>query len=132
MTPRSVAVVPFGARSGDPRAGVWGRQIARRLVDRFADHPDVELKPVFLVALPEDASAAGYVVFGSTPDAALAAQYGASLGTTHALVGVLGGAERRLEVTLVDVAAKRAIGSFDRSFPDGTLQEAEPALAQWL
>jgi Tfp pilus assembly protein PilF len=101
-------------------------------VDRFADHPDVELKPVFLVALPEDASAAGYVVFGSTPDAALAAQYGASLGTTHALVGVLGGAERRLEVTLVDVAAKRAIGSFDRSFPDGTLQEAEPALAQWL
>src|SRR5258708_22109816 len=86
---RSVAVVPFGARSSDPRAGAWGRQIARRLVDRFADHPDLDLKPVFLVAMPEDKGDAGYLVFGSTPDAGLAAQYGASLGTTHALIGLL-------------------------------------------
>ena len=55
MTARSVAVVPFGARSSDPRAGAWGRQIARRLVDRFSGHAELELKPVFLVALPEAA-----------------------------------------------------------------------------
>lgn len=131
MTPRSVAVVPFGARSGDPRSGAWGRQLARRLVDRFAGHPDLELKPVFLVALPEDHGMPGYLVFGSTPDAALAAQYGASLGATHALVGILGD-ERRLEVTLVDVTAKRALGAFAERYPEGTLHQAEPALAEWL
>src|SRR5438132_1604633 len=83
------AAAPFGARSSNPRAGAWGRQIARRLVDRFTDHADLELKPVFLVAVGEKDSDAGYLVFGSTPDPALAAQYGASLGTTHALTGVL-------------------------------------------
>jgi len=134
VTPRTVAVVPFGARSSDPRAGAWGRQIARRLVERFAGHPTLELKPVFLVAMPETAGGAGYLVFGSTPDAALAAQYGASLGATHALVGVVSGGdnERRLEVTLVDVAARRPVGSFASPYPDGTLHEAEPALASWL
>src|SRR5260221_626514 len=131
MTPRSIAVVPFGAKSGDPRAGAWGRQLARRLVDRFAGHPDLELKPVFLVAMPEDAGQPGYLVFGSTPDAALAAQYGASLGATHALVGLLVGG-RRLEVDLVDVAAKRVLASFARAYPEGTLHEAEQALGAWL
>src|SRR5438552_17935449 len=99
----SIAVVPFGARSGDPRVGAWGRQIARRLVDRFTDHADLELKPVFLVAVGEKDSDAGYLVFGSTPDPALAAQYGASLGTTHALTGALNAAgEPALEATLVE------------------------------
>ncbi|MHB8631785.1 MAG: tetratricopeptide repeat protein, partial [Candidatus Limnocylindria bacterium] len=132
MPRRSIAVVPFGARSDDPRAGAWGRQIARRLVERFADHPELELKPVFLVAMPEATSDAGYLVFGSTPDPSLAAQYGASLGTTEALVGVLGGPPRRLEVTLVDVASQRAVGSFATAYPTGTLHESEPAVAQWL
>src|SRR5437016_12960553 len=91
----SIAVVPFGARSGDPRVGAWGRQIARRLVDRFTDHPSLELKPVFLVAMPEAASEAGYLVFGSTPDPAPAAEYGASLGSSHALAGVLPAHETR-------------------------------------
>src|SRR5260221_7110328 len=130
---RSVAVVPFGARSSDPRAGAWGRQIARRLVDRFAEHADLELKPVFLVAMGDKASDAGYLVFGSTPDTALAAQYGASLGTSHALTGVLrANGERALEVTLVDVASKTVIETFTRPLGPGALPEAEPALATWL
>jgi tetratricopeptide (TPR) repeat protein len=134
MARRSVAVVPFGARSADPRAGAWGRQIARRLVDRFADHAALDLKPVFLVAIGDAPSDTGYLVFGSTPDPALAAQYGASLGTTHALVGALraDGADRTLEATLVDVGAKRAIATLAHPIPPGALAEAEPALASWL
>ncbi|HVR88536.1 MAG TPA: tetratricopeptide repeat protein [Candidatus Limnocylindria bacterium] len=134
MTRPSVAVVPFGARATDARAGAWGRQIARRVVERFADDPAVEAKPVFLVALPEVASEASYLVFGSTPDVALAAQYGTALGASHALIGTLrsGSGERSIEATLVDVAGKRAQARFDRAFPDGTLHEAEPALVDWL
>jgi hypothetical protein len=83
-----VAVVPFGARGRDAKAGGIGRQVARRLVERFADDPNIELRPVFLIAMPEAKSDAGYLVFGSTPDADLAARYGESLGTTHALTGL--------------------------------------------
>ena len=134
MTPRSIAVVPFGARSSDPRAGAWGRQIARRLVDRFAGHPDLELKPVFLVTVPDTAGEAGYLVFGSTPDATLAAQYGASLGATHALVGVLraAGTDREIEATLVDVRATAVLATVTHRIPDAALHLAEPALAAWL
>lgn len=129
MVRRSVAVVPFGAR-GDVAAGAWGRQLARRLVDRFAGHPDVELKPVYLVALPEAGSAPGYLVLGSTPDPALAAQYGASLGTTHALSGVLAGAD--LELTLVAVDGGRPVATLRHPLgPDG-LAGAETAAAAWL
>ncbi|HLZ47621.1 MAG TPA: hypothetical protein VKR80_03105, partial [Candidatus Limnocylindria bacterium] len=131
---RSIAVVPFGARSSDSRAGAWGRQLARRLVDRFADHPSLDLKPVFLVAMPEASSDAGYLVFGSTPDPALAAQYGASLGASHALVGVLADrdGERSLEATLVDVATKGAVASLRQPIPPGGLPHAEAALGEWL
>ena len=134
MARRSVAVVPFGARSDDPRVGAWGRQIARRLVDRFADHPSLELKPVFLVAMPEAASDAGYLVFGSTPGPTLAAEYGASLGSSHALAGVLTAHETRraLEASLVEVASKRAIATFTHPIEAGGLPAAEPALAAWL
>jgi Flp pilus assembly protein TadD len=134
VTARSVAVVPFGARSGDPRTGAWSRQIARRLVDRFAGHPTLELKPVFLVAMPEAKGDAGYLVFGSTPDPALAAQYGGSLGATHALVGILRveGNDRAIETTLVDVRAKSALATMTRPIAEGSLHEVEPALAGWL
>jgi tetratricopeptide (TPR) repeat protein len=130
----TVAVVPFGARSAEPRVGAWGRQIARRLVDRFADHPSLDLKPVFLIAMPDSGSEVGYLVFGSTPDPSLAAEYGASLGATHALVGVLRaeGGGRELEASLVDVAAKRAIATLSRPIGPGALPDAEPALAAWL
>lgn len=130
MVRRPIAVVPFGARSADPRTGAWGRQLARRLVDRFADHPALDLKPVFLVAMPEASSDAGYLVFGSTPDPALAAQYGASLGATHALTGVL--RDGALEAALVDVATKRAVATLDHAIPAGGLPATEEALAAWL
>lgn len=160
----TIAVVPFGARVArtgspadgrrDPRPGAWARQIARRLVERFADREDLELRPVFLVAMPEADDRPGYLVFGSTPDAALAASYGASLGTTHALVGTYyeagevpgkagdapkgtpthseSGPARSLEATLVDVARKREIARFESSIAPGELHLVEASLARWL
>jgi Tfp pilus assembly protein PilF len=129
-----VAVVPFGAKGRDAKAGGIGRQVARRLVERFADAPDIELKPVFLVALPETTSDAGYLVFGSTPDADLAAQYGESLGSTHALTGVYreDEEERAFEVTLVDVKTRGAVAQRELAVTPDELHRAEPALASWL
>jgi TolB-like protein len=102
-----VAVIPFGARGTTPRAGAWARQLAARLVERFAQAEAVDVRPVFLVAMPEASSEAGYLVFGSSPDAGLAAEYGRSLGATYALTGIYreDGGTRRLEVTLVDVGS---------------------------
>jgi Tfp pilus assembly protein PilF len=134
-TPRPiVAVVPFGAQGRDAQAGVIGRQVARRLVDRFADDPSVELRPVFLVAMPEAKSDAGYLVFGSTPDPDLAVRYGESLGTTHALTGLYREDEggRAFSVTVVDVAARRAVASRELAVAEGELHRAEPTLAAWL
>ncbi|HEX9436461.1 MAG TPA: tetratricopeptide repeat protein [Candidatus Limnocylindria bacterium] len=136
-----VAVVPFGAvveGGGDAdhreRPGRWARQIARRLVDRFSGETAVELKPVFLVAMPETTSDPGYLVFGSTPDATLAAEYARSLGATHALTGTYreGATARRLEASLVDAADGSVVSVFERDIPEGELHLAEPALAAWL
>ena len=106
-----IAVVPFGAKGRDTTAGRIGRQVARRLVERFADDPNIEVRPVFLVAMPETKSDAGYLVFGSTPDKDLAARYGESLGTTHALTGLYREDEksRAFVVTLVDVMSRTAV-----------------------
>lgn len=138
MTP-VVAVVPFGAvvegrGEGDrERPGRWARQLARRLVDRFAGEPGIEVKPVFLVAMPETTSQAGYLVFGSTPDAKLAAEYARSLGATHALTGTYRERESsaRLEASLVD-AATEMTAAFAHDIAEGALHLAEPALASWL
>ena len=129
-----VAVVPFGARGRDAKAGGIGRQVARRLVERFADDPNVQLKPVFLVAMPETKSDAGYLVFGSTPDADLAARYGESLGTTHALTGLYREDERgrAFVVTLVDVKDRSVTAERELAVAPDRLQLAEPALAAWL
>ncbi|TME97094.1 MAG: hypothetical protein E6I40_02025, partial [Chloroflexi bacterium] len=137
--PRKVlAVVPFGARGPDGRAGIVGRQLARRLVERFADHDEVELRPVFLVALPAGAREAespdGYLVFGSTPDPELAARYGASADATHTVTGLYreDGGGRALALTLVDVATSRAVATRELPIAAGELQLAEPAAASWL
>ena len=132
-----MAVVPFGTRGGTPATGAWGRQIARRLVDRFAGDERLELRPVFLVAMSETETDAGYLVFGSTPDPALAARYGASLGATHALTGVLVDAAaepggRRIEATLIAVGTETILGTLLHALPPGELATAEPALAGWL
>ncbi len=129
-----VAVVPFGAKGRDAKAGGIGRQVARRLVERFADDPNIELKPVFLVAMPETTSDAGYLVFGSTPDAELAARYGESLGTTHALIGLYREDEtgRTFVATLVDVKSRMVVAERELAVAPDELHRAEPALAVWL
>jgi Tfp pilus assembly protein PilF len=129
-----VAVVPFGAKGRDAKAGGIGRQVARRLVERFADNPYVELRPVFLVAMPETKSDAGYLVFGSTPDADLAARYGESLGTTHALTGLYREEEkaRVFAVTLVEVKGRGVRAEREFAVAPDELHRAEPALAAWL
>lgn len=78
---------------------------------------------------------AGYLVLGSTPDPALAARYGASLGATWALTGLLHedrAGERRIEATLVDAATAGVLGTLDQAVPAGGLAEVEPLLARWL
>lgn len=128
-----VAVVPFGARGADRSAGLVARQLARRLVDRLGSETALDLRPVFLVSVPEESTEAGYVVIGSTPDADLAAQYGASLGSTHALIGTLRDDGRRaLDVSLVDVTSKRTVRDATLEARPGELAALEPALASWL
>jgi len=129
-----VALVPFGAKGRDAKAGGIGRQVARRLVERFADDPNIELRPVFLVAMPEMKNDAGYLVFGSTPDADLAARYGESLGTTHALTGLYREDEkgRGFVVTLVDVKSRSVAAERELEIAPGELHRAEPALGAWL
>lgn len=141
-------MVPFGARvAGDPgererRPGAWARQIARRLVERFPQDSGVELRPVFLVTVPgsgDDARSGaarepGYLIFGSTPDPALASEYARSLEAHHALTGTYleSGAERRLDVSLVDTATATVTASLDHRIGAGELHLAEGALAAWL
>ena len=129
-----IAVIPFGARATSPRAGAWARQIARRLVDRFARDDALDVRPVFLVTVPETKTDASYLVFGSSPDPDLAASYGASLGATHALTGTLyeDAAGRHLGVSLVEVASRAVIASGPLAVSSNELHLLEPALASWL
>ncbi len=129
-----IAVIPFGARGTTPRAGAWARQLAARLVERFSRDEAVDVRPVFLVAMPEATSDAGYLVFGSSPGADLAAEYGRSLGATYALTGTYrdDGGSRRLEATVVDVASGTVRATRSIAIDPGTLATAEHALARWL
>ena len=134
MTAPVVAVVPFGAFGGDAqRTGAWARSLARRLVDRFAGEREIELRPVFLVAMPERATDASYLVMGSAPDVDKAAEYARSLGATYALVGTYreDRSGRQLHVLLVDADGALA-GELERAVPPGALGLLEPEVAQWL
>ena len=135
MTTRPiVAVVPFGVRAASPPAGAWARQLARRLVERFSADASVELRPVFLVAMPEKATDAGYLVFGSSPGPDLAAQYAGSLGATHALTATYreDGDARTIEATLVDAATRGVLDTLALPVAPGALARAETELAAWL
>lgn len=129
-----VAVVPFGARGGGERAGAWARQLARRLIDRFPASEALELRPVFLVAMPDGAAGEGHLILGSTPPPDLAAQYGASLGATHAVVGTYSedADGRRIDATVVDVAGKAAVSERSFAIPAGELQRIEGAIGEWI
>ena len=133
MTARPViAVIPFGARSADPRVGAWARQIARRLVERSDDA--LTLRPVFLVAMPEETTGEGHLIFGSTPPPDLAAQYGASLDASHALTGTLAeqGGARTVELQLVDVPMRTVTSTHRQTIPTGALHRVEDEIAGWL
>jgi len=55
-----VAVIPFGARGSTPRAGAWARQLAARLVERFARDEAVDLpRDVGVAVGPEGEHPAG-------------------------------------------------------------------------
>ena len=126
--------MPFGAFAEDAkeRAGAWARQLARRIVDRFGGVQGIEVRPVFLVAMPKADAEPGYLVFGSAPDAALAAEYARSLQATHALTGTYHeAAGRRIHVVLVD-ATGTVVGTHDREIAAGELHFAEAAVARWL
>ena len=126
-------MVPFGSRGSDAVAGAFARQIARRIVERLADESAIDLRPVFLVSVPEESDREDYVVIGSTPDPALAAGYGASLGCSHALVGTLrDGAERALDLSLVEVRTREPTGVASLPIAPGELHLIEPAVAAWL
>ena len=129
-----VAVIPFGARGTTPRAGAWARQLAARLVERFARDETVDVRPVFLVAMPEATSEAGYLVFGSSPGPDLAAEYGRSLGATYALTGTYreDGGTRRLEAAVIDAGTGTVRATRSIAIDAGTLATAEVALARWL
>ncbi|MDO8506382.1 MAG: tetratricopeptide repeat protein, partial [Candidatus Limnocylindria bacterium] len=103
-------------------------------VDRFERETALDVRPVFLVAMPEASGDAGYLVFGSSPEPDLAAQYAASLGATHALSATYREEKdgRALDLALVDATtgAVQAKRSLDIA-PEG-LQRAEPELAAWL
>lgn len=133
MTARPiVAVIPFGARSADPRAGAWARQIARRLVERSSEA--LTLRPVFLVAMPEETTGEGHLIFGSTPPPDLAAQYAASLDASHALTGTLTAhdGERAVELQLVDVPTRAVTSVHQQTIATGALHLAEDEIAGWL
>ena len=133
MSPRPIiAVVPFGARGATPRAGAWARQIARRVVERARGDDTLELRPVFLVAMAEEAAGEGHLIFGSTPGPDLAAQYGASLGATHVVTGVYDDGARRLDANLVDVAAKRKLEDHSFTAAKGELHLLEGAIFEWI
>ena len=129
-----VAVVPFGTRAPDARRGAWARQIARRLVERLPADETIELRPVFVVTMPTEGSGEGHLILGSTPGPDLAAQYGASLGATHAVVGmyVESEGERRVEASLIDVATRAKIE--DRAFviASGHLHLVENEIGEWI
>lgn len=129
-----VAVVPFGARGVRSQAGAWARQLARRLVERFADDAGVELRPVFLVAMPEASSDAGYLVFGSSPDPDLAASYATSLGASHALTATYREDDdgRAIDLVLVHAGTRRADATITLDIPADALHEVEPRAASWL
>lgn len=129
-----VAVVPFAAAGTEAHEGAIARQLARRLVERLPDDDAIEVRPVFLVTVPEGREAAGHLIFGSAPPPDLAAQYGASLGATHTLVGTLrrSGGDRALDVTLVDVRRRAVLARRTFVAAAGRLPHLEHDLGEWL
>lgn len=131
-----LAVIPFGARAPRAEAGIIARQIAGRLVARFALHDAIDLRSVFLVAMNEDApgSGSGHLIFGSVPEPVVASTYGRGVGASRALVGEWNevASDRSLALTLVDVATESVIAATTLAVPADELHECEVRAASWL
>jgi Flp pilus assembly protein TadD len=93
----------------------------------------VDLREVFLVAMPQASTEAGYLVFGSSPDRETAAGYAKSSGATHALTATYSEEDetRTIEVDLVD-AATGTSKRLDLQIARDGLQRVEPDIAAWL
>lgn len=132
--PIVIAIVPFGARAASPRAGAWARQLARRLVERFAGDEGLELRPVFLVAMSEETSGEGHLIFGSTPTPDLAAQYGASLSAAFVVIGTYDetAEPHEIRLQLIDVATKSPASEHAQAVAAADLHLLEIEIATWL
>ena len=102
------------------------RQIGRRIVERFERSGVLEAKPVYLVAVDEEARS-GAVVFGSAPDARLAAEYAAGVSASHALFGSVEGDLLRARV--VRTLDPAVVAQHDTSVADERLVYAEGDIA---
>ena len=91
------------------------------------------MRPVFLVAMPQASTDAGYLVFGSSPDRRTAAQYAKSAGATHALTATYreDGTTRTIQVDLVN-ATTGASQRLDLQIANDGLQRAESEIAAWV
>lgn len=121
----TLAVIPFGAREADTTAAAVARQLARRIVERFERSALVDARPVYLVAVGEGGG--GALVFGSAPDAKLAAEYARGVSATHALHGALEG--DLLRASLVNAADGAPVAALDTPLGEGDLVYAEGRLA---
>jgi tetratricopeptide (TPR) repeat protein len=120
-----LAVIPFGARDADPVDAAVARQLAGRIVDRLQRSGAVAAKPVYLIAVDE--AGGGALVFGSAPDAPLAAEYAAGVSATHALFGQRTG---DILVTRVVRADDRVVvAELETSLADASLVQAEARIA---
>ncbi|HYY53908.1 MAG TPA: tetratricopeptide repeat protein [Candidatus Dormibacteraeota bacterium] len=102
------------------------RQISRRVVDRFERSAVLEAKPVYLVAVDEKAGG-GAVIFGSAPDAKLAAEYARGVSATHALFGSLEGESIRWQ--LVRASDGAVVAERETRVADDRLVYAEGEIA---
>lgn len=119
--------MPFGSRDPGDVAAATARQLARRVVERFERSALLVAKPVFLVALSDERTGSGMLVFGSSPDASLAAQYARGLDATHALFGVV---ERQgLRASVVRAADATEVAQLEVPVDEKALPAAEGALA---
>ena len=123
-----LAVIPFGARgSADLTSAAVARQLARRVVERFERSALVEAKPVYVVAVSEEGG--GAVVFGSAPDAKLAAEYARGVAATHALFGGVEGETLRVQLASAADAAVIANAAVSIADPDLVYAEGRIAMA---
>ncbi len=95
------------------------------MVERFERSALLDAKPVYLVAVSEGGG--GALVFGSAPDAQLAAEYARGVSATHALFGALEGEAVRTQLARATDAA--IVAAVEASIADVDIVYAEGRIA---